>query len=267
MPEYLAPGVYVEETSFRSKSIEGVGTSTTAFVGPTLKGPDKITPDLITSFADFERIYGGLGDLAPGRPNYLAHAVKVFFDNGGSRLYVSRVVPGSATAGQSVDLLATPSAGTELRFKARFPGPGGNGSVEVLEKSTPVSKETLAQAPIGSILRLGGEKTAKPAELSGQLAPPFSLPNGGKLFLDVNGSTTAVTFKGAAAEVTGTQPLSSPLNLPADQVLLVSIGSGPDQTINLPAGNDLNALLSAINQQLRGGYARLEGSKIGRAHV
>ena len=39
MPEYLAPGVYVEETSFRAKSIEGVGTSTTAFVGPTRKGP------------------------------------------------------------------------------------------------------------------------------------------------------------------------------------------------------------------------------------
>jgi len=39
MPEYLAPGVYVEETSFRAKSIEGVGTSTTAFIGPTRKGP------------------------------------------------------------------------------------------------------------------------------------------------------------------------------------------------------------------------------------
>jgi phage tail sheath protein FI len=33
MPEYLAPGVYVEEVSFRSKSIEGVATSTTGFAG------------------------------------------------------------------------------------------------------------------------------------------------------------------------------------------------------------------------------------------
>ena len=39
MPEYLAPGVYVEETSFRAKSIEGVSTTTTAFVGPTRYGP------------------------------------------------------------------------------------------------------------------------------------------------------------------------------------------------------------------------------------
>ena len=33
MPEYLAPGVYVEEVSFRSKSIEGVPTSTTGWAG------------------------------------------------------------------------------------------------------------------------------------------------------------------------------------------------------------------------------------------
>ena len=39
MPEYLAPGVYVEEVTFRSKSIEGVPTSTTGFAGLTRYGP------------------------------------------------------------------------------------------------------------------------------------------------------------------------------------------------------------------------------------
>ena len=39
MPEYLAPGVFVEEVSFRAKSIEGVSTTTTGFVGPTRYGP------------------------------------------------------------------------------------------------------------------------------------------------------------------------------------------------------------------------------------
>ena len=39
MPEYLAPGVYVEEVSFRSKSIEGVSTTTTGFIGPARYGP------------------------------------------------------------------------------------------------------------------------------------------------------------------------------------------------------------------------------------
>lgn len=93
MPEYLAPGVYVEETSFRAKSIEGVGTSTTGFVGATRYGPTDGEPELITSFGQFERIYGGLDPLDYGGLeviNYLAHAVRAFFDNGGSRLYVAR---------------------------------------------------------------------------------------------------------------------------------------------------------------------------------
>ena len=95
MPEYLAPGVYVEETSFRAKSIEGVSTSTTGFVGRTRRGPvfgitDTDTPELLTSFGDFERIYGGFDDIA-GSTNYLAHAVRAYFDNGGRRLFVSRV--------------------------------------------------------------------------------------------------------------------------------------------------------------------------------
>jgi uncharacterized protein len=98
MPEYLAPGVFVEEVSFRSKSIEGVSTSTSAFVGSTLKGPLGVASPLITSFAEFERIYGSLGNLsctaatdaAPDVPNYMAHAVRAFFENGGQRLYVVR---------------------------------------------------------------------------------------------------------------------------------------------------------------------------------
>ena len=44
MPEYLAPGVYVEETSFRARSIQGVGTSTTGFVGLARKGPTTDCP-------------------------------------------------------------------------------------------------------------------------------------------------------------------------------------------------------------------------------
>ncbi|UXY14691.1 phage tail sheath subtilisin-like domain-containing protein [Chitiniphilus purpureus] len=101
MPEYLAPGVYVEEVSFRAKSLEGVPTSTTGFAGATRYGPvyfpgapKAAAPRLITSFTEFERVYGGLEDVAPdgvGRINYLAHAVRAFFLNGGQRLYVSRV--------------------------------------------------------------------------------------------------------------------------------------------------------------------------------
>src|SRR5258708_15454635 len=100
MPEYLAPAVYVEETSFRSKSIEGVGTSTAAFVGLASRGPvgagaNGVAPPLLTSFPDFERYYGGVDNLSIGgnaATNYLAQAALAFFNNGGGRLYVARVL-------------------------------------------------------------------------------------------------------------------------------------------------------------------------------
>ena len=59
MPEYLAPGVFVEEVSYRAKSIEGVSTTTTGFVGPTLYSPVTIERESITSLVDVERGYGG----------------------------------------------------------------------------------------------------------------------------------------------------------------------------------------------------------------
>ena len=95
MPEYLAPGVYVEETSFRSKSIEGVSTSTAAFVGFTRRGPLAVAkpPKLLTSFAEFERVYGGTGKVIGTFPgtNYVAHAAKAFFAEGGRQLFIGRV--------------------------------------------------------------------------------------------------------------------------------------------------------------------------------
>src|ERR1043165_5574369 len=94
MPEYLAPGVYVEETSFRSKSIEGVSTTTTGFIGPTRYGPVNLDPDIITSLGEFEATYGNGDRLDFGgakMDNYVWHAARAFFTEGGKRLYVSRV--------------------------------------------------------------------------------------------------------------------------------------------------------------------------------
>ena len=96
MPEYLSPGVYIEETSYRTKTIEGVSTSTAGFVGPARFGPVSGQPELVTSLADFQRIYGDLEDLnftdqANPQVNYLAHGVRAFFEEGGRRLFVQRV--------------------------------------------------------------------------------------------------------------------------------------------------------------------------------
>ena len=118
MPEYLAPGVFMEEVSYRSKSIEGVSTTTTGFVGPARFGPDGRRRALVTSLAEFEATFGDDGDVAGGR-NYLAFGVRAFFEQGGKRLYVSRVVGADAaravvklTGGQNPPTLrpATPAS-------------------------------------------------------------------------------------------------------------------------------------------------------------
>ena len=93
MPEYLAPGVYVEEVSFRNKSIEGVSTTTTGFIGPTRYGPVDLEPDILTSLGEFERVYGDRQQLeykGDKLHNFVWHAVRAFFEEGGKRLYVQR---------------------------------------------------------------------------------------------------------------------------------------------------------------------------------
>jgi phage tail sheath protein FI len=151
MPEYLAPGVYVEETSFRSKSIEGVSTTTTGFIGPTRYGPTDLEPEIITSLGEFERTYGDRQQLlfADTEPmhNWMWHAVRAFFEEGGQRLYVARVFrrdPNDAAAGLARAILPDQSppvvpdgqtieqvAPDALHFRARFPGKPGEASVHL----------------------------------------------------------------------------------------------------------------------------------------
>ncbi len=96
MPEYLAPGVYVEEVDMGRKPIEGVSTSTAGAVGMTERGPINV-PILVTSYGEFTRWFGGylnVNDFSndSGAHCYLPHAIEGFFNNGGKRIYVTRVI-------------------------------------------------------------------------------------------------------------------------------------------------------------------------------
>ncbi len=161
MAEYLAPGVYVEEKSFRSKSIEGVGTSTTAFAGPTRKGPIQGVPEVVTSFGEFVRMYGGLENLSfsaadDGSPdviNYMAHAAQAFFNNGGKRLYIARTFLARAGSdGIAFVQIADDGGGNSANFRARVPGSGLNGTITVYEKKTPASTANMQKTPVGTLL-------------------------------------------------------------------------------------------------------------------
>lgn len=248
MPEYLAPAVYVEETSFRAKSIEGVSTSTTGFAGPTLTGPHGETPELLTSFADFQRIHGGLDDLVYGanrQTNYLAHAVRAYFDEGGSRLYVSRVVSGSAVA-------ASASIHAHASFKARFKGRIGNGTIRVSPTLAPATSAGMARAPVGSVVLRAGT----PAKLEGGVAP-FNVGSSSLQF-DESTSPRSVVAKVDTdfAEVTAGSPLADPVSA---TTLQVAINGVSQPAIAVPGGLP-QAAVDAINAGLLGGYARLDNS-------
>jgi uncharacterized protein len=95
MPEFIEPGVNVDETPYGSKPIQGVTTGSAGFVGPAQSGPTSGKLLALTSFAEFERIYGGLEPLNfSGKltPNYLAFAARAFFAEGGKRLYIARIL-------------------------------------------------------------------------------------------------------------------------------------------------------------------------------
>jgi len=261
VPEYLAPGVYVEETSFRAKSIEGVGTSTTGFVGPTRKGPIGGTPEILTSFGDFERIYGGQDNLTlPDPVNYMAHAVFAYFDNGGRRLYVSRVFLSSDVNNTGIAASADFTNGgadktKQSMFQARTPGDYGNGQVDVIEADTPATVRSMETAYEGTLLRIGGTAVATGGQLQGGTAP-FALHNDGVLILTINGVDAApIKFHGESAEAVGAAVADPvPLNN-TNNKLQVTI-DGVAQTITLPTANTpLADVVDLINTALVGGYA------------
>jgi uncharacterized protein len=86
------PGVYIEEVPSGVRTIAGVGTSITAFVGYTARGPLNEAVRVL-SFADFERTFGGLH-----RNSEVGYAIQQFFANGGSDSYVVRAATGAARA-------------------------------------------------------------------------------------------------------------------------------------------------------------------------
>src|SRR5215469_16961069 len=79
------PGVYIEEIPSGVHTITGVATSITAFIGPTFCGPVN-TASTITSYADYERTFGGLWAKSP-----MSFAVRDFFQNGGSQAIIARL--------------------------------------------------------------------------------------------------------------------------------------------------------------------------------
>lgn len=131
------PGVYIEEIPTAPRSISGVETSITAFIGRALRGPtDK--DDLgnsgdayINSWGDYERTFGGLWTESA-----LSYAVRDFFNNGGSRAVIIRVFHAD---GPSQALIQAGS----VNLVAASPGAWGNHlTVEIDHATRPADPQT-----------------------------------------------------------------------------------------------------------------------------
>jgi phage tail sheath protein FI len=144
---YGAPGVYIEEQPSGSMPIEGVGTAVAAFVGFTERydreqgdptDPDGVRPQLVTSWPQYERVYGGFV-----RGAVLPHAVRGFFENGGSAAYICRVPGANGSDGGGRPALTLPAADHPETPSMRLSAvePGANLEVEVVPPAPPPASD------------------------------------------------------------------------------------------------------------------------------
>ncbi len=90
VPTY--PGVYIQEIPSGVRTITGVSTSVTAFIGYTQRGGVNRARQIF-NFGDYERHFGGLHLDSP-----VSYAVAQFFQNGGSEAWIVRAAQGAAAA-------------------------------------------------------------------------------------------------------------------------------------------------------------------------
>jgi len=132
MPSSLTyPGVYIEEVPSGVRTITGVATSITAFIGRALRGPVN-KPVRVQSFGEFTRVFGGLW-----KESTMSYAVSHFFQHGGADALIVRVFKGDVSSNTTTLTLSTDS--NNLVLEAASPGLWGSAlraTVDHLTKNT-----------------------------------------------------------------------------------------------------------------------------------
>jgi len=273
MPEYLYPGVYVEEVDTGNKPIEGVSTSTTGFLGIAERGP--VAATFVTSYTEFQRSFGTYYSYtANGQPAqaYLAYAVEGFFLNGGLRCWVARVTAlDTANGGKGAATIAAATSGA-ITINAAGPGatgsqigymisPAGNGSATLFRLTLYYwSSVALANQAIAAFN--GAVKAASAATLPTVLAgTPNPAPAQTEVFdnlsSDPNSSTYYVGLVNGASDLV--QVAAAAAGQPANTNAIALLANGSDGTAQLTLsdfeGNNTNpavpiglAALAAVDE-------------------
>jgi phage tail sheath protein FI len=114
------PGVYIEEIPSGVRTITGVATSITAFVGWAAKGPTD-RAELVLSWAEYDRKFGGFNPNSP-----MSYSVYHFFNNGGQRAYIIRVVRTDSQTASENAAPATVTLDNKLKVTASSQGAWAN---------------------------------------------------------------------------------------------------------------------------------------------
>jgi phage tail sheath protein FI len=216
MPEYLSPGVYVEEIASGPRPIQGVGTSTTGFVGLTERGPTM--PHLVTNWGEFTRLYGG---IIGEEVSFLPFATKGFFDNDGQRLFVARITRSDAQ--EAFLNLATNNGAQNVQLRANGPGAWGNGLfVRVIDGSRSGFRITVLYyriIPNPFVDPLDPNNVGNPNRIEPDVLEDYDDldfdPQRGNFFLTrINAASTLVTLSWSDPS----QPAARPNNLPFSQL-------------------------------------------------
>ncbi|HEX5725733.1 MAG TPA: phage tail sheath C-terminal domain-containing protein [Longimicrobiaceae bacterium] len=245
---YSYPGVYVEEVPSGVRTIAGVSTSDTAFVDFFARGPMGEAVR-ITSWGDFERVYGGLDARSAG-----SYAIQQYYKNGGQIAWVVRVAAGNpAPAG-----IVLPGGSPEqdaLRVEAASPGVWGN-SLQVGVDYRTSDPANLFNLVVREVRVVNGRDTVVDSEVHRNL----SMDTGHVRFVQdtVNRSSrlvrvTDVGLGDPPLETDGDATSPAVVN-DADSAAFVALGALPDDlpgpsTIAASDGSapDSNALIAGIH--------------------
>jgi phage tail sheath protein FI len=187
MPATLSyPGVYIEEIPSGVRTITGVATSITAFIGRTLRGPVN-QPTIVNSYAEFERLFGGLA-----ADHTVAYAVRDFFGNGGGQAIIVRFYQ-SLFATDALHTKAVSDATTQAQTAA----------TKIAAKATTAANVSGADAQSVAVAANGEVTTAGAAGPAAMLAaqevasaaareaakPPYAITNSQKLKISAPAGT------------------------------------------------------------------------------
>ena len=244
------PGVYIEEKASGVRTITGVATSITAFLGYTQRG-DVDHATHIFSFADFERAFGGVTV-----DSELSHAVKHFFQNGGTEAYVVRAARDAASA--SVTLKNSTTGGTNvLELTASSEGVWGNNLRIDVDYAT-ADPASLFNVSVTELVERNGEMVPGRTESFGNLSLDSRHPNYAESVINarsqlVDATRPTIAFAGAGKSTSAVLAVADNLTgnpLPPGYRLAYTLnGQGPFEiTINTPAapGATLATALTAI---------------------